>query len=104
MCLYPGVLMRQRGNDRTAMRRLLLLISLLAAAVCGCAGGTPENVRARWAARQWAQQRLHPDTLRVSQLQWDRDRAVVTLRADARMLTLRLLERGGSWHVVSASG
>lgn len=85
------------------MRHLLALACLLAL-LAGCAGGTPENVRARWAARAWVKQRLHPDRLQVRQLQWDRDRAVVTLHADARMLTLRLRERDGDWHVISATG
>ena len=83
------------------MRALIISLAVL---VAGCAGGTPENVRARWAARAWADDRLHPDTLRVKQLQLDRDRAVVTLRADARVLTLRLREREGAWRVVGVSG
>jgi len=80
-----------------------LAIAALLAMLGGCAGGTPENVRARWAARKWAK-RLHPQTLKVRQLQWDGDRAVVTLRADARTLTLQLRERDGDWHVISATG
>lgn len=84
------------------MRRAIALLCLLATAA-GCAGGTPENVRARWAARKWVKQRLHPDKLQVSQLQRDRDRAVVTLTADSRTLTLRLRERDGDWRVVSAA-
>jgi hypothetical protein len=85
------------------MRRVLPVFCL-AAMVAGCAGGTPENVRARWAARKWTKQQLHPQKLQVSQLQWYRDRAVVTLTADARRLTLQLRERSGDWRVVAASG
>jgi hypothetical protein len=81
-----------------------LVIGCLAVLAAGCAGGTPENVRARWAARKWTKQHLHPSTLQVRQLQWDRDRAVVTLTADTRRLTLRLRERGGDWMVVGVSG
>jgi hypothetical protein len=85
------------------MRRAIPLLCLLAA-VAGCAGGTPENVRARWAARAWVKDHLHPDKLQVSQLQWDKDRAVVALTADTRKLTVRLRERDGDWQVVAVSG
>jgi hypothetical protein len=83
--------------------RALLAAAATAALLTGCAGGTPENVRARWAAREWAQ-RLHPEKLQVKQLQWDRDRAVVALQADARQLVLRLRERAGVWRVVGVTG
>ena len=84
------------------MRRAIPLLCIVVLAA-GCAGGTPENVRARWAARKWAKEHLHPDKLQVSQLQWDKDRAVVALTADTRKLTLQLRERGGDWKVVSAT-
>jgi hypothetical protein len=102
--LYPRVPMRQRGKHCAQMRRAIPLLCLFAAVATGCAGGTPENVRARWAARAWVKDRLHPDKLQVSQLQWDKDRAVVALTADTRKLTLQLRERDGDWHVVAASG
>jgi hypothetical protein len=99
---------RAGAGQKDAMRRPLAAVPLLAAvaaALGGCAGGTPIPDQAKAAARAWATSHLHPSqTLEVSDVAVARDerRARVSLHVDGRGYRLRLLRPGEDWRVVSA--
>jgi hypothetical protein len=71
--------------------------------LAGCAGGTPDGAQVKSAARAWAQDHLHPQTLRVTNISVRHSRtASVSLRADGRPTQLRLVQRDGDWVVVAS--
>ena len=74
-------------------------------ALAGCAGGTPVPDAVKFAARAWAQSRLHPTSLQVTSVIVTRDerRAKVRLSAGSARYELRLLRPGDEWKVVSVN-
>jgi len=57
--------------------------------------------RVKFAARSWAQSRLHPGTLQVTAVSvaTDERRARADLTADGHTYHLRLVRPGDEWHV-----
>jgi hypothetical protein len=82
------------------MRRAPIAL-LVALAVAGCAGGTPQPAQVKAAARDWATDHLAAHELRVTLVAVapDQRRARVRLVADGRHRTLRLVRRRGGWRV-----
>ena len=89
-------------------RRSLVLLApaaVLAAAGSGCAGGTPPMALAKWAARDWAAETLHPAEMMVTRVVVtpDGQRGRVVLHAGGTPYDVRLVrDASGAWRVTAA--